>query len=282
MLLNLTAKGTPRLKSASAILLVILVVSASMLLGARSSLAQPGNQTDPSRVLLDGPSSLLIAYRSDAKDRPAFRRYLQEKLKTRLGRLQNEGQLLSYRIYFSWYRQPDVWDALLVLHFNDSSGIERWNEIENEAPGGLDAEGLALASPVMTVSADLVWSDQSPSSDGPDNSVAYVIPYSFNSRGEYAEYAQAYVLPQYAGWLDRGTLDEYELFINRYPVGQPWDALVILQYKDLDAFGKRQKVMNDVRAGLRQEPEWSDYHKRKGEIRSETENSIANIVGYSE
>jgi hypothetical protein len=57
---------------------------------------------------------------------------------------------------------------------------------------------------------------------------------------------------------------------------------VVLQYKDFDSFGKRQRVMDDVRANLRENPDWSAYHKRKGEIRSETENSIANIVGSSE
>jgi hypothetical protein len=225
---------------------------------------------------------LLIAYRSATKDRPAFRRYLEEKQRTKLDRLRKDGLLKSYRIYFSWYAQPNVWDALIVLQFNDGSSVAAWNEIENEAPGGLDADGLALASPVMTSSADLVWSEQSENRNGQDNSVFYIIPYSFNNRSEYTEYARAYVLPQYAGWLEKGALDGYELFINRYPVGEPWDALVVLQYKDFDSFGKRQRVMDDVRANLRENPDWSAYHKRKGEIRSETENSIANIVGTSE
>ncbi|MBK5264452.1 MAG: hypothetical protein JJE34_04335 [Alphaproteobacteria bacterium] len=54
--------------------------------------------------------------------------------------------------------------------------------------------------------------------------------------------------------------------------------LVVLQYRDIEAFGRRQQALDKVRATLQDNPEWVAYHKRKGRIRSETENSIARII----
>jgi hypothetical protein len=91
-------------------------------------------------------------------------------------------------------------------------------------------------------------------------------------------YAQAYIIPQYEGWLREGALSGYEVLMNRYTVGDPWDVLVVLRYRDINAYGRRQQVLEKVRATLTDNAEWQDYHKRKTDIRSETENSIAGLI----
>ncbi len=38
----------------------------------------------------------------------------------------------------------------------------------------------------------------------------------------------------------KGVLNGYRIFMNRYPVGRPWDALFIYEYRDLEASEARR------------------------------------------
>jgi hypothetical protein len=228
--------------------------------------------------LVEGPRTVIINYRSDAGDRAAFRRHMAGPFAKRLAALRAAGSLSSYEVYFSWYRQPDVWDAMTILHFPSYAAVRNWLAVERVNPGGLDAAGLALGAPVATYSADLSWEKSVDDLDVGE--VYYVIPYSYREAGEYRDYVAGYVVPQFDGWIREGALSGYQLYMNRYAVGAPWDALFIQRYRDFDAFGKRQAVLDKVRVGLRENPDWMGWHKRKGDIRSETENSIAELIAH--
>ena len=41
---------------------------------------------------------------------------------------------------------------------------------------------------------------------------------------------------------------------------------------------RRQHILEEVRKGLRQQPAWLAWHERKANIRSEAENSIADLI----
>lgn len=224
----------------------------------------------------EGPRTIIINYRADAERRVAFRAHLAGPFAGRLAAMRREGKLAGYQVYFAWFRQPAVWDAMAVLHFRNYADVRQWLAVERTHPGGLDAEGIKLGEPVATYSADLSWErSQDPLDVG---EVYYVIPYSFREAGEYRAYVQGYVIPQFDGWIREGALSGYQLYMNRYAVGAPWDSLFIQRYRDFDAFGKRQQILDKVRLGLRENPEWMGWHKRKSDIRSETENSIAELV----
>src|SRR3546814_2872697 len=112
---------------------------------------------------------------------------------------------------------------MAVLRFPSHAAVLRWNALERTAPGGLDAAGLALAAPYATHAADLSWSRS------PDTlkvgEVYYVIPYEYKDAGQYRDYVQGYILPQFDGWMKNGAVTGYEKYMNRYPVGTPWAAL---------------------------------------------------------
>ncbi|KTE38394.1 MULTISPECIES: hypothetical protein [unclassified Sphingopyxis] len=228
--------------------------------------------------LAEGPRTLIVSYRAEAAKRTEFRRHMAGPFADRLATLRREGKLAAYEVYYSWYRQPDVWDAMAVLHFASYADVQQWLAVERSRPGGLDAAGLALGEPVATYSADLSWEKSQDDLDVGE--VYYVIPYSFREAGEYRDYVAGYVLPQFDGWIREGALSGYQLYMNRYAVGAPWDSLFIQRYRDFQAFGKRQQVLDKVRVGLRESPEWMGWHKRKGDIRSETENSIAELIAH--
>jgi len=228
--------------------------------------------------LQDGPKSLVISYRASLDHRVPFRRYLAANLAPRLRAMKARGEISDFRIFYSWYRQPAVWDGLVILRFPTFAAVGKWNTLEHDQPGGLDAAGLALADPVASYSSDLSWSRNADTLK--DGEVYYVIPYEYRNEGEYRDYVKDYVLPQFDGWIETGALTGYELYMNRYGTGSPWDSLFIQHYRDMNAFGQRQKITASVRDKLRDDPKWKAWSDKKADIRSETENSIAELIAH--
>src|SRR3546814_540151 len=189
-----------------------------------------------------------------------------------------KGELADFRIFYSWYRQPEVWDGMAVLRFPSHAAVLRWNALERTAPGGLDAAGLVLADPYATYAADLSWSRS------PDTlkvgEVYYVIPYEYKDAHQYRDYVKGYILPQFDGWMKNGALTGYEMYMNRYPVGTPWDVLFNQHYRDMESFGRRPRVTEDTRAGLRANPAWMAWSEKQMGIRPETETTTAQHIAH--
>src|SRR3546814_2836653 len=62
--------------------------------------------------LQQGPNTLVIHYRAARGDRAAFRTYLQKDFAAKLQAMKAKGELADFRIFYSWYRQPEVWDGM--------------------------------------------------------------------------------------------------------------------------------------------------------------------------
>lgn len=227
---------------------------------------------------INGPRSLIVTYRTAAKERAAFRRYLTDIMALRWRALQNTVGIGGFRIYYSWYGQPRVWDTMLVLHFPTFEAVSRWNNLERAQPRGLDPKGLGLAEPSVTIAVDLPRAKNADALR--DREVYYMFPYEYPSGPEYSVYVKGYVLPQADGWVREGALPGYELYMNRYPVGPSWDTLFVQKYRNVKAFGRRQEVRNKVRTTLRDDLVWKAFRERKAKIRNVTENSIAELIAH--
>lgn len=222
-----------------------------------------------------GPRELVISYRAQPANRPAFRTYLLKQETARLAALKRKGVLQHYQILFNPFVTPRTWDALLLLTFPSYAQTARWKEIERTMPGGLDKAGLALATPSDTISADLSWTNAAPDAGDGSDAVFYVIPYEYNVLDQYKKYIDAYLIPQVTGWIKEGVLARYNIYLNRDPVGPSWDSLFIYQYHNLEAFGRREEITAKVRGPLRNDPAWKSYNDIKQTIRTEGENTIA-------
>jgi len=222
-----------------------------------------------------GPKQILITFRCAAADRPAFRAYLQGEESHMLEKLKVEGVLKSYHLLFNPFVTTGTWDAMTVLNFSTYAATQRWKDIEQKYPAGLTHAGLKLAKPIQTYSADLAWEGAAPDPGPDDKHVFYIIPYSYNSLDQYKSYVDGYVIPQLRGWMKEGVLSRYSLYLNRYPTGDPWDALFIYEYRDLENFGKREETVTKVRATLRDDPTWKHLSDIKATLRTESENTIA-------
>lgn len=225
-----------------------------------------------------GPKELLITYRAQAADRPAFRAYLLGEETALLEGLRREGVLKSYQVLFNPFVTTGTWDAMTVLSFTSYGATARWKDIERTRPGGLSAAGLKLARPLQTYSADLGWEAAAADAGPPGQRVAYVIPYSYAALEPYKAYVDGYVIPQVKGWMAEGVLTRYAIYLNRYPVGDPWDCLFVFEYRDLESFGKREETVAKVRGPLRDDPTWKHWNDIKSTVRAESENTIADIL----
>ena len=226
-----------------------------------------------------GPKEIMIAYRAQPADRPGLRAYLATQQIAMLRRLKAQGVLKSCEILFNPFVQPGTFDAVTVLSFTRFEDTARWQQIEKTMPGGLDAKGLKLAKPIWEYSADLEWDGAAPSPGPVADHVFYMIPYSYNAADPYRKFIDAYVVPQTEGWIREGVLSRYRIFMNRYQVGDPWDAMFVYEYRNLTSFGRREETVNKVREPLRQDPAWKQLNDTKGNLRSEAENTITSHLG---
>lgn len=233
--------------------------------------ADAGDYTDT------GPLTLLITYRCDPVNRPAFRSYQKSDGIAQFDKWKEEGIIKEYRFFFNWYVDDGTWDAMTMLRFHEYVDVARWKGIEEKMPGGLSKKALELAMPLRTSSADVVW--QKPGDEKKtdhEESVFLLIPYKYLGLvSEYKAYVDGYVIPQLDGWIAEDVLVTYKVLLNRFPTGDRWGAMLVLEYKNLEAFGKRKLTKNKIRVGLRKIPEWKAYSDIKRTIRQEREPVIA-------
>src|ERR1700682_393838 len=211
-----------------------------------------------------GPTSIIITYRCPAASRPLFRDSLVSKDLPRFEKWKKAGVIKDYRFLFSWFVDENTWDSMALLTFNKYADVNRWREIEKISPGGLTEESLRLGGPNNTYSADLTWRGVAPIAKvDSSKSVFFVIPYDVVSLEEYKPYVAGYVVPQIEGWIKEGVLSSYSLYLNRYYAGKPWDSLLVLDYKDMESFGRREKVVAKVRAALSADTKWKTLSDNK-------------------
>ncbi|MGH9557820.1 MAG: hypothetical protein ACRD30_01175 [Bryobacteraceae bacterium] len=233
------------------------------LLCALASVAANAQSIGPVYEPQGGPTELIITYRCPPPRRAGFRQYMTEAGIQRFDGWKRDGVLKDYKLLFNWYVDVDTWDAMAVLSFPSYAEAARWNEIERINPGGLTRDALDIAWPLNTYSTDLVWqgSDTANPAQDPSRSVYFVVPY--DSGGDFRDYADSYFIPQAKGWMKEGILASYRIYKNRYPGGKRWQALAILEYKDIDAFGRRDQVAAKVKAELQGDPAWKASNARQ-------------------
>lgn len=207
----------------------------------------------------EGPASLFVSYECKPENRAAFRTYLEGPGTAQLEKWKKLGTFRDYFILFTSYVNTDVkWDALVRLDFDRFVDTEKWKVIERRMPGGLSAEGLALCSPLAADTADLTWERAGPSRDV-GKAVYLVLTREWVEKNRYLMYVTTKAKPEFDAWIDEGALSWYGIYINQNPSGPPWDALILLEYKDLAGLASRDVVKRRVRKEkfVGKNPAWS-------------------------
>ena len=239
--------------------------AAALTFSGDSALAQSlpnGSQAVSQTTQQDGPTELIITYRCPPPRRAAFRQFVTESGIRRFEQWKQDGVLKDYRFLFNWYVDVDTWDAMAVLSFTNYAQVARWKEIERVSPGGLIRDALELAWPLNTTSADLMShgaAEEPNHLDGrgaPASSVYWVISYDAANAGAFRDFVNANLVAQFKAWMHDG-LASYSIYSNRYPGGKRWQGLVVLEFKDMEAFSHAKSPPKDPRGGER-EPVMAD------------------------
>lgn len=228
-----------------------------------------------------GPQSLVIEYRCNPDARPALRKIMAEKGAGRFEAWRQQGVLHDYHLLFNSYLDSETYDMLAILNFANADGIRKWREIEKEFPGGLAPEALKLVNAAVTYPVDQARHGAASETEtgGRANGVWFVIPYDYAvSTDEYVRYLDSYVIPQVKGWMNAGVVTGYSMFIGRYSTGRPWSSLLVLKYRDSDAFGKREATVVQTREKLTSDPVWRAASENKQKIRVEKQTIIAEEI----
>jgi hypothetical protein len=242
-----------------------------LLLLALTAAAQEQSTADSSI-----PSTLAITYYAIPSNRVALRDYMVHSGLRQFEKWKGERLLKDYRVLFSTYLDTDTPAMTVLLDFPNSAAATRWMAIEGSMPGGLSQDGVRLVTSAQTAQMDRIFHGGSPSPAGRKESVFMVIPYEFYVPApEYTQYMEGYGVPQFQGWLQEGVLASYDVYQNRYSASKPWGSLIVFEYRDAEALGKREAVMAKVRANLQSNPTWKAISENKHKIREEREAFIA-------
>lgn len=248
--------------------IAIVAALTSPLLAGTTSAAEPAGTE---------PVSLLITYQTTPAQRPALRQEMEQSTARELERLKHERRISQYNLLFNRYADSENWDAMVLLTFAKPDDLYRWREVERTHPAALSEKALALTTAIQTTVVDTKRS-QALDTKVP-HAVYVVIPYkTLVSPSEYEKYADGYVIPQFKGWMEEGVLTGYALYTSRFPAGRPWNAMVILQYKDETALSAREAVVNKVREQLKSNAEWKAISDSKKSVRTEQQVVIADRI----
>lgn len=255
---------SPRAAAAAALIALCNLCGLSSV-GAASEAAPP---TD----------TVVIMYRCAPADRPLLRRKVLATIVPRFEKWKRSGILAGYRLLFSSLVSAESWDMLAIVRLGDFHGIERWRDIERTFPGGLSGTELRVMSPTSEFVMDTVqFAETSEGIQRPG--VFLVIPYVFSPTpvGKYIKYARGYVIPEMEGWLKRDNISGYGLYVNQFYPDSPVQALLVIEYKDIDALAQREQVVEETREALSHDPAWKSWSELKGQghMRVEKQSVIA-------
>jgi hypothetical protein len=229
-----------------------------------------------SKLRATGPQTLAIAYRCNPDQRANLRQTMIAGGVARFEGWKKQGILKDYHILFNNYLDSETYDLLTLLTFHDFSSVNRWKEIERTAPGGLSNEALKLVTSAITYSLDTVRHGTSKEPPKLGQSVYFIIPYDYViGTDDYVRYLDTYVIPQVNGWMEENVLASYSIYLSRYSTARAWGSLFVLEYRDHDAFGKRESTVAKVREKLKTNAEWLATSENKQKIRVEKQTIIA-------
>ncbi|WP_175782625.1 hypothetical protein [Burkholderia anthina] len=222
--------------------------------------------------------SLIVTYQTTPANRSVLQHELAQSTARELAQWKHDGRLTQYNLLFNRYADSGNWDAMAVLTFATPDDLYRWRKVEASHAGALSAKALAVTTSIRTAPVDLRRSDATAAGAAPD-SVYVAIPYKTEvSASDYRKYADAYVIPQFKGWMDEGVLAGYSIYMSQFPAAREWDVIAILQYKNETALSEREAVVSKVRERLKSNPEWKSVSDSKQRVRAEGQVVVADPV----
>jgi hypothetical protein len=225
-----------------------------------------------------GPTSLVIQYHCSPSRRAQLRLAMSTSGLVRFEQWRTNGILSAYRILFSRYADTDYWDMLALLSFRKYDDVRRWGLVEQRYPAGLDPDFADCLTAIASYPADLVRQKAPP--PVLEHPVYLVVPYKISSPVEYfLRFVDGHERPQLDAWAAAGILVGYDFYMQRYPVGRPWDSLAVLEFKDDLSLGAREKTAAKARQSLQFKEDWQQWEQNVQNTCVEQAGVIADELG---
>jgi hypothetical protein len=220
----------------------------------------------------NGPTTIVVTYKSPLEKRAAFRAYMEGAGVRQLEQWKKEGVFRDYQVLATSFAGEQVghFDMAVLLDFAAFTDVARWKEIDRRMPGGLSPEALALASIDTTTIAYPIGRGATSKRD--PAKAAYVLGLYEIEVGpaEYTKYAKGYVEPQLKGWMDGGAMTAYAMY-QSHPYQRPqlsaWTFLLVLEYTDMLALAASDDVKEKVRVALEKNAAWKALSDNKASMR---------------
>jgi hypothetical protein len=232
------------------------------------------------------PYSLVIGYEAQPRNRIAFRHFLAGAFAPQLEEWRKAGVMQNYQLLFQliagYNRYPD---AFLILTFPNFRATYNWDAVEEERPGGLSEAGLKLAAPKYSMISERVISRFVHPAD-PKANIIEVGYYDVHDLAAYPKFVNEYVLPLWENWIAQGrdAITEYTIYtaVDAFGYGkipsqytEPWQALVVLGYKDADAYSNRAAMVHQSYADLQNNAKWNYWTARDHRLQAREQFTIA-------
>jgi hypothetical protein len=223
---------------------------------------------------------MIMTYKVQPGDKLAFKAAVRAETLPRLQRLKAAGELASYHVLANRYLDSAGWDVMMILDFKSPAALARWRAVEAQAPGGLAPAALKLVAAAETAPSDEMFEGAAAPKAGDPEPVWLVVPYDYLvSVDEYLNYVKGYLVPQTDGWIQEGALENYHVYLPRYPAGRVWSAQVAYAYRGEEGLARRDAVVKAVRARLAAtNPEWKTWSENKQKIRNEKQPVVADEI----
>jgi hypothetical protein len=202
----------------------------------------------------DGPSHVILTYKVYPDKRAAFRSSLNTRI-NRFTHWRDDGAINSFQILESSLADDEGWELSAIVQFG-ARGFELVKRFDQP-------DSAEIAS-TTTVPVDLI--EKGTSADEITTAGAYlIIPYEIlTSSDEYRMYARSNAVPELTAAIKEGGLLGYQLFLARFPGGRPWNAMLVLHYRDWIALGQREAVIAKIQNNLmNSDASWASWNGRK-------------------
>ena len=223
-----------------------------------------------------GATRIVITYRCNPRDRPVLLQEMRKNGERRFAQWKREGAIQDYLLLFNSFVDTTTWDMLSVISFSDYQQTDRWRDIEEVYPGGLDSALLRIVTPSATFLSEQKW--QAGKNGDPTSALYMVIPYEHPDRGVYIDFVNSVLVPQFAGWMKEGAVRSWSILLNKHYPGKPWDILLLLEYDGVRGLSQRDAARAATEASLKTDAGWKLLREISSQFRNEYDVSTARVI----
>ncbi|MEZ5532138.1 MAG: substrate-binding domain-containing protein [Steroidobacteraceae bacterium] len=178
----------------------------------------------------------------------------------------NSGQVANVLQLVDEKSEAPGFANLVVLEFDSDGSYQSWRK--TEAP--------KLKAPLQVMQADVLLHGEKTPRDS-NKSIFHVNAYDvLVSPTEYAQYVKDYIGPNMANQKDKKILLRYTMYLDREKVGGKLRALLVMEYRDAVAYGRRDAVKDEYKAWLlANDAKWKRINDTKDSVRQDAATTIA-------